>query len=50
MWLGFNSQLNNTDISNKEAGIKEGLQNDSFSFLTLMQTLGISLLLTQLFN
>lgn len=50
MWLGFNSQLSNTDISNKAARIKEGLQNDSFSFPTLMPTLGISLLLTQMFN
>lgn len=50
MWLGFNSQLNSTNVSNKEPGIKEGLQNDSFSFLTLMSTLGISLLLPQMFN
>lgn len=50
MWLGFNSQLNNTDIPNKEGGIKEGLQNDSFSFPTLMPALGTSLLLAQVFN
>lgn len=50
MWLGFNSQLNNTNTSNKGAAIKEGLQNYSFSFPTLMPALGISPLLTQMFN
>lgn len=50
MWLGFNSQLNNTNTSNKGAGVKEGLQNDSFSFPTPTPTSGISPLLTQMFN